>query len=193
MTTSSNGGNHGLSLAARAPGGGKVLRNPWGKGSENQPARWGKGSGKSHGPESPISRTTGRLRRRQHTVFWRRASTVRSFSGWDEALGASDDLAVVARFRREPAHGTPDGPGSPLRGHPVDGSVSRDHPSRRTSVWQMAAQERRGARARAAITGGRHTGRGSPSSARTTQKRRRGERLTLPTGSRGRPMTQPPM
>src|ERR671937_368438 len=46
MTTSAMGVST-AQLGRRAPGGGKVLRNPWGKGFENQPATWGKGFGKS--------------------------------------------------------------------------------------------------------------------------------------------------
>src|SRR5581483_1081202 len=43
-------------LGRRAPGGGKVLGNPWGKGFENQPATWGKGFGKSQGGPHPAAR-----------------------------------------------------------------------------------------------------------------------------------------
>src|SRR5581483_7855631 len=48
MGTSRGGGDHGLAQGRGPGGGGKVLRNPWGKGFENQPVSWGKPSGKSH-------------------------------------------------------------------------------------------------------------------------------------------------
>src|SRR5712692_5419058 len=47
MTTSSDGGNHSPAWPPGS-GWGKGFEKPWGKGFENQPARWGKGFGKSH-------------------------------------------------------------------------------------------------------------------------------------------------